>query len=97
MADAHPHIVAKDLTMAYGDFLIQQNLNFEIQRGEVFIIMGGSGCGKSTLLKIMIGLKSPKSVTSTMTASLLGKLPTGTAQMKRKFGTCSSPARCGVP
>ncbi|UCG74442.1 MAG: ATP-binding cassette domain-containing protein [Chromatiales bacterium] len=46
--------------MAYGDFLIQQNLNFEIRRGEVFIIMGGSGCGKSTLLKIMIGLKSPK-------------------------------------
>ncbi len=53
------HIEARDLTMAYGDFLIQQDLNFTIKRGEVFIIMGGSGCGKSTLLKIMIGLKSP--------------------------------------
>ena len=45
--------------MAYGDFLIQKNLNFTINRGDVFIIMGGSGCGKSTLLKSMIGLKSP--------------------------------------
>ncbi len=59
MADAHPHIEAKDLTMAYGDFLIQKDLHFRINRGDVFIIMGGSGCGKSTLLKIMIGLKSP--------------------------------------
>jgi phospholipid/cholesterol/gamma-HCH transport system ATP-binding protein len=59
MADALPHIAVQDLTMAYDDFLIQKNLNFNINRGDIFIIMGGSGCGKSTLLKIMIGLKSP--------------------------------------
>ena len=53
------HIVGQDLTMAYGDFLIQKDLNFTVNRGDVFIVMGGSGCGKSTLLKIMIGLKSP--------------------------------------
>ncbi len=45
--------------MAYGDFVVQENLNFEIGRGEIFIIMGDSGCGKSTLLRLMIGLKSP--------------------------------------
>lgn len=59
MTAGQPHITARDLTMAYGDFLIQKNLDFTINRGDVFIIMGGSGCGKSTLLKIMIGLKSP--------------------------------------
>lgn len=59
MAGARSHIIVQDLTMAYGDFLIQKNLNFIINRGDIFIIMGGSGCGKSTLLKIMIGLKSP--------------------------------------
>ncbi len=59
MEDTQPHITATDLTMAYGDFLIQKDLNFSINRGDIFIIMGGSGCGKSTLLKIMIGLKSP--------------------------------------
>lgn len=45
--------------MAYGDFLIQRDLNFSINRGDVFIIMGGSGCGKSTLLRHLIGLQQP--------------------------------------
>lgn len=45
--------------MAYGSFVIQRDLNFDVQRGDVFIIMGGSGCGKSTLLKHLIGLKPP--------------------------------------
>ncbi len=53
------HIVARDLTVAYGDFVVQRNLNFEIKRGEIFIIMGGSGCGKSSVLKLLIGLKQP--------------------------------------
>lgn len=54
-----PHITVKDLTMAYGDFVIQRDLNFTINRGDVFVIMGGSGCGKSTLLKHLIGLLQP--------------------------------------
>ena len=53
------HIVAEDITVAYGDFVVQRDLNFTVNRGDVFIIMGGSGCGKSTLLKVMIGLKEP--------------------------------------
>ncbi len=48
-----------DLTMAYGDFVVMRDLNFTINRGDIFIIMGGSGCGKSTLLRHMIGLKPP--------------------------------------
>ncbi len=53
------HIRVKNLTMAYGDFVIQRDLDFTIRRGDVFIIMGGSGCGKSTLLKHLIGLMVP--------------------------------------
>ena len=45
--------------MAYGDFVIQRDLSFTVNRGDIFIIMGGSGCGKSTLLRHLIGLKSP--------------------------------------
>jgi phospholipid/cholesterol/gamma-HCH transport system ATP-binding protein len=56
---ARAQITVENLTMAYGDFIIQQDLNFSVNRGDIFIIMGGSGCGKSTLLKHMIGLKSP--------------------------------------
>jgi phospholipid/cholesterol/gamma-HCH transport system ATP-binding protein len=54
-----PHIDVKDLTMAYGSFVVQRDLTFTINRGDVFIIMGGSGCGKSTLMRHMVGLKEP--------------------------------------
>ena len=53
------HITVRDLTMAYGTFVLMRDLNFTINRGDIFIIMGGSGCGKSTLMKIMVGLKEP--------------------------------------
>jgi phospholipid/cholesterol/gamma-HCH transport system ATP-binding protein len=53
------HLRIEGLEMRYGDFLIQKELTFEINRGDIFVIMGGSGCGKSTLLKHLIGLKSP--------------------------------------
>ncbi len=59
MNEDKAHIVVENLTMAYGDFVIQKDLDFTINRGDIFIIMGGSGCGKSTLLRILIGLKSP--------------------------------------
>jgi phospholipid/cholesterol/gamma-HCH transport system ATP-binding protein len=47
------------LTMAYGSFVLMRDLNFTINHGDVFIIMGGSGCGKSTLLRHLIGLNEP--------------------------------------
>ncbi len=53
------HIEVKDLTMAYDDFIIQQQLNFKIYKGDIFIVMGGNGCGKSTLLRHLLGLKKP--------------------------------------
>jgi phospholipid/cholesterol/gamma-HCH transport system ATP-binding protein len=59
MAEKTPHIVVKDLTMAYGSFVVQRDLTFTINRGDIFIIMGGSGCGKSTLMRHMVGLKAP--------------------------------------
>src|SRR5499427_2305661 len=52
-------IEIRDLTMAYGSFVVMRDINAQIKRGEVFVIMGGSGCGKSTLLRHMIGLKQP--------------------------------------
>jgi phospholipid/cholesterol/gamma-HCH transport system ATP-binding protein len=54
-----PRIEVRDLTMAYGSFVIQRDLNFTVKNGDIFIIMGGSGCGKSTLLRGLVGLKEP--------------------------------------
>ncbi len=56
---AQAHIEVRDLTMAYGSFVIMRDLNFIVNRGDIFIIMGGSGCGKSTLLRHLVGLKEP--------------------------------------
>src|SRR5262245_5830061 len=52
-------IEIRDLTMAYGSFVVMRNLSAQVKRGSVFVIMGGSGCGKSTLLRHMIGLLRP--------------------------------------
>ena len=39
-------ITIKKMTMAYGDFIIQRDLDFKINQGDIFVIMGGSGCVK---------------------------------------------------
>ena len=57
--DTTAHIRVNDVTLRYGDFLIQQRLDFSIRRGEIFVIMGGSGCGKTTAMRSIIGLKEP--------------------------------------
>jgi len=58
-ANDKPHIIVKNLTMAYGSFVLMRDINFTVRHGDIFIIMGGSGCGKSTLLRHLIGLKEP--------------------------------------
>lgn len=54
-----PHIEVRNLTMAYGSFVVMRDLNFTVRRGDIFVIMGGSGCGKTTLLRHLIGLMEP--------------------------------------
>jgi phospholipid/cholesterol/gamma-HCH transport system ATP-binding protein len=56
---ADPIITVEHLTAGYEGNVLMQDINFSVQRGEVFIILGGSGSGKSTLLKHMIGLYQP--------------------------------------
>jgi phospholipid/cholesterol/gamma-HCH transport system ATP-binding protein len=58
-AETDIKIEIRDLTMAFGSFVVMRDINVQVKRGEVFVIMGGSGCGKSTLLRHMIGLKEP--------------------------------------
>jgi phospholipid/cholesterol/gamma-HCH transport system ATP-binding protein len=59
MEPPQARISVRNLTMAYGSFVVMKNLNFDILEKDIFIIMGGSGCGKSTLLRHLIGLREP--------------------------------------
>ena len=54
-----PKITVTDLTMAFGSYVVMQDLTFTVNTGDIFIIMGGSGCGKSTLLRHLVGLQQP--------------------------------------
>jgi phospholipid/cholesterol/gamma-HCH transport system ATP-binding protein len=59
MSSPEAHIACKNVTLAYGDAVVQQRLNFTVNHGDVFIVMGGSGCGKSTVLRGLVGLLPP--------------------------------------
>ena len=52
-------IRVEGLEARYGGNLVFDNVSFQVERGEVFVILGGSGSGKSTMLKHMIGLYTP--------------------------------------
>ncbi|MCH6561726.1 MAG: ATP-binding cassette domain-containing protein [Myxococcales bacterium] len=52
-------IDVENLALGFGETVILENLNFSVQRGEVFVILGGSGSGKTTLLKCLVGLLQP--------------------------------------
>jgi len=52
-------ISVRDLTMAYGSYLVMKDLNFDVAEKDIFVIVGGSGCGKSTLMRHLVGLQEP--------------------------------------
>ena len=56
---SQPVIRVRDLDLSYDDYPVMRDLNFSVNKGDIFVVMGGSGCGKSTLLKVLIGLKEP--------------------------------------
>lgn len=48
----------KNLTKSFGENLILKNVNLQVEKGEVIVILGPSGCGKSTLLRCINGLEN---------------------------------------
>lgn len=47
----------KNLTIGYGKEIIKENINFSVDEGDYFCIVGANGAGKSTLLKTLLGIK----------------------------------------
>lgn len=59
-------IVVKDLVKKFGNFVANDNLNFEVERGEIFGFLGANGAGKTTAMRILCGLSKPTSGTITV-------------------------------
>jgi phospholipid/cholesterol/gamma-HCH transport system ATP-binding protein len=58
-----PLICVEKLTMGWDDVILQKDATFDVQKNEIFAVLGGSGCGKSTMLRYLIGLETPVSGT----------------------------------
>lgn len=61
--NANPVLTIKDINKAFSGVKVLNDINLEIQSGEVFGILGENGAGKSTLLKIICGIYTPTSGT----------------------------------
>lgn len=59
MTENNVKIRVQNLTVAYGSNVLMKDVNFDIKKSDIFVIMGGSGSGKSTLLRVLTGLKEP--------------------------------------
>src|SRR4051812_38634490 len=55
------HVQLQNVGMRFGDNAVLRNIDLEVRRGEIAMIIGGSGTGKTTLLRIIIGLLRPTS------------------------------------
>jgi phospholipid/cholesterol/gamma-HCH transport system ATP-binding protein len=56
---SQPLIRVRDLRVGWDDQVLLSAASFDVERGDVFVILGRSGCGKSTLLRHLIGLELP--------------------------------------
>ncbi len=80
-------IQVRDLVCRFGDQVVLDGVNLDVNEGEVMVIMGGSGSGKSTLLRHMIGTFIPDGGTVTMYDDDLASLDeSGMNRARRNFG-----------
>ena len=57
--ETQPAIIAQNLTKRFGDFTAVNDVNFEVDSGEIFGFLGPNGSGKTTSIRVMLGLMKP--------------------------------------
>lgn len=79
-------IIAKNMVKKFGDFVANDNLNFEVEQGEIFGFLGANGAGKTTAIRILCGLSTPTSGKMTVAGYDIYK---DTEQIKKNIGYMS--------
>ncbi|GAA0293455.1 iron complex transport system ATP-binding protein [Gracilibacillus halotolerans] len=69
-------LMAKDLTLGYGEDVIIDQLDITVPKGEITVFIGGNGCGKSTLLRSLARLLRPKQGNVVLNGEDIAKVPT---------------------
>ncbi len=82
MTENNPIIRVKNLNKSFGDKLVLKGINFEVFKGELFVIVGYSGSGKSTLLRVLAGLEELDNGEIFFNGADVSKIP----PQKRKIG-----------
>jgi putrescine transport system ATP-binding protein len=55
------YVEIDQVTKRFGDFVAVDTVSLQIDRGEIFCLLGASGCGKTTLLRMLAGFETPSS------------------------------------
>ena len=81
-----PLLEVKHLHKEFGSSVILRDLNLEVHKGEVIVIIGPSGCGKSTLLRCLNGLENIQSGEILLDGKPLRKDSGDISAMRQKIG-----------
>jgi len=79
-----------ELTFAYGQNMIIEDLNLTIPTGEITVLIGSNGCGKSTLLKSLARILKPAGGSVLLEGKDIAELPT--KEVAKKTGYTSARA-----
>jgi putrescine transport system ATP-binding protein len=61
VTDSSVYLRVDNVTKRFGETLAVNDVSLDIERGEIFALLGSSGCGKSTLLRVLSGFETPTS------------------------------------
>ena len=68
-------LILKDVAKSYGDVNVLNDINLDIETGELIVFVGPSGCGKSTLLRMVAGLEKISGGTFTIDGQVMNDVP----------------------
>ena len=87
MAERETVIEVRDLSNAFGEQVVHEDLDLTVRSGEIFGVVGGSGTGKSVLMRSIIGLQTPDAGEITVFGqSMIGRDEEDAKNVRRRWG-----------